>query len=83
MDQVLDYNVDRGLKRFSLPGMMRFLPTLNQAIVPLPRALQRYPARDLQVEKHGDRDAMTCYHRIGTPQCKDDIAFLAFTKLIW
>jgi hypothetical protein len=24
MDQVLDYNVDRGLKRFFLPGMMRF-----------------------------------------------------------
>jgi hypothetical protein len=24
MDQVLDYNMDRGLKRFFLPGMMRF-----------------------------------------------------------
>jgi len=46
-----------------------------QAIISLSRALQHYPARDLHTERHGDRDAMTCYHRVGTPQCRDVIAF--------
>ena len=39
-------------------------------------ATQRFPARELHVEKHGDRDAMVCYHRVGTPQGRDDVSFL-------
>lgn len=44
-------------------------------------AMQRYPARELHVEKHGDRDAMVCYHRVGTSQRRDDVAFSLFR--IW
>ena len=38
-------------------------------------ATQRYPARELHVEKHGDRDSVVCYHKVGTLQGRDDVAF--------
>ena len=65
MDQVFVFNMDEGLQRFPLPGMN----TSNHPTVKgLTCATQRYPARELHVEKHGDRDAMVCYHKVGTPQ---------------
>ena len=37
--------------------------------------MQRYPARELHLEKHGDRDAMVCYHKVGTHQGWDHVGF--------
>nr|QKM76213.1 prolyl oligopeptidase [Lepiota venenata] len=36
---------------------------------------QRFPARDPNAERTADRDAMICYHRIGTPQSDDIIVY--------
>ncbi|KAF8622425.1 hypothetical protein AX15_007009 [Amanita polypyramis BW_CC] len=36
---------------------------------------QRFPPRELHVATHGDRDAMMCYHRVGTPQTEDIILY--------
>ena len=60
------------LQMFLSTGMIQ--PTTQPSVT-----TQHYPALELHMEKHGNRDTMVCYYRDGTPQRRDKHSILTST----